>query len=169
MPCSSISASRSPTSHDETSMLAKGWTTWAPRTFSRPVEIVLPPVLAQIWSWRYRAVTPSIVFWTGTRSLIDAGTREVHRSAGSVRCASHSMIRMSSSRSEPVDLSTDGRVAVILLSSFDVVLLAESEGEAVRVGRGRDHGHAHPHHGRPVDQADDADALRELCDADVVG
>ena len=74
MPIWSRSARRSFTSQAAWSMSSNGCTTWEPRTFSRPMRMVLPPVLAQSSSSRYQPVRPSMVFWTGTRSFIDVGS-----------------------------------------------------------------------------------------------
>ena len=75
-------------------MSSNGCTTCDPRIFSRPVRMVLPPMLAQSSPSRYQRVRPSTVVWTGTRSFNDSGAREVQRSAGSVKWASQSMIEM---------------------------------------------------------------------------
>ena len=104
------------TAHADVSTDENGCTMWAPRIFLRSVAIVLPPVLAHTSPSRYHAVRPSTVFWYGTLSLIAAGTRALHRSAGSVQWASQSMILTS------MRASRSGRsVSVAMLCPFSVV------------------------------------------------
>ena len=54
-------------------MSSKGWTTCDPRTFSWPVRMVFPPVVAHGSPSRYQPVMPSTVRCTGTLSSIDFG------------------------------------------------------------------------------------------------
>src|SRR5579859_481763 len=115
MPMMSSNSSRSLTAHAEWSITSKGCTTWEPSTFRWPVWMVLPPVLAHTSSPRYHAVRPSSVLWTGIRSTNAAGAREVHRSGGSVKWASQSMM---STSPRTLDVSCAVTRAVMRGSSF---------------------------------------------------
>src|SRR5262249_17342125 len=56
--------------------------------------MALPPILAHTSPSIYHAVFPSIVFWHGTLFFNVGGTRDVHKSGGSVQWASQSTIFM---------------------------------------------------------------------------
>ena len=101
--------------HVEASIWSNGCRMLAPCTFLRPCPMTLPPMLDQISSRRYHDDTPSIVRCSGTRSRIEAGTREVHRSGGSVKCASQSMMRMSPRTSGDASFAVAVMVALLVV------------------------------------------------------
>ena len=112
-PMASSRPRRASTSHADRSITSNGCATCEPRIFSRPVLMVLPPMLAHSSPSRYHAVIPSTVFCTGTRSFRAAGARSSHKEGGSVKWASQSTIPTLSSVSVPTGFVTV--VAMMLL------------------------------------------------------